>query len=189
MTSSSPDPKLEDTIMHAIVRSGLPPAEKTFQRIFEETATVTGAGYETTANALRLTLFHTYTNRTILQRLRQELASAARDCPSEPIPLKALEQLPYLTAVLTEGLRLSPAIGTRAARVADRDLFYRGRRIPAGTPVGMTTLLMHTDPALYPDPMRFDPGRWLARAGSDESDKTVPYAPFSRGTRICLGMQ
>ncbi|RYP27099.1 hypothetical protein DL767_007796 [Monosporascus sp. MG133] len=98
-----------------------------------------------------------------------------------------LEKLPYLTAVLSEGLRFSPALATRMARVApDRDLVYGKQRIPAGTPVGMTALLMHTDPEVYPDPMRFDPDRWMDAEARRRMDKA--YAPFGRGTRICIGM-
>jgi cytochrome P450 len=186
VTSQSPDStetKFQNTLVHTIVHSDLPPAEKTFLRIRQEVGTVTGAGFETTANALRLILYHVYTNPTILHRLRQEL----RNIPSSTTPaLKTLEQLPYLTAVLTEGMRLSPAIGTRAARITDKDLFYRDWRIPAGTPVGMTTLLMHVDPELFPDPMRFDPERWLGAQGPRNKKW---FAPFGRGTRICLGMQ
>jgi len=147
---------------------------------------VTGAGFETTANALRLIFYHVFTNGQILQRLRRELSVAAAGS-SGPLPLKALEQLPYLTSVLMEGMRLSPAIGTRAARVTDKDLLYGDWRIPAGTPVGMTTLLMHTDERLYPDPMCFNPDRWVDPKARRAAEKT--FAPFSRGTRICLGMQ
>lgn len=171
-------------MIHAIAYSDLPQADKTFERVLEEVMTVTGAAYETTASALRLILFHVYTNKEILQRLRKEIAAL----PGRPHDnLKQLEQLPYLTAVLTEGMRLSPAIGTRAARTTDKDLFYEKWRIPANTPVGMTTLLLHTDPRWYPDPMRFNPDRWLA-SGTREATASK-YAPFGQGTRICLGMQ
>ncbi len=101
--------------------------------------------------------------------------------------LKKLEQLPFLTSVLKEGMRLSPGISTRAARVTDKDLFYNNWCIPAGTPVGMTTLLMHTDEQNYPDPMRFDPDRWMKTDSENLSSSC--YAPFSRGTRMCVGMQ
>lgn len=184
--SSSPDKAANDTMLHAIVYSDLPPAEKSFERVFEEVATVTGAAFETTASALRLILYHVYTNDNILGRLRDEIASISPES-SKPVSLKELEQLPYLTAVITEGMRLSPAVASRAARVTDKDLFYDNWRIPAGTPVGMTMLLMHTDEKLYPDPMRFNPDRWLSSvAGAATTSK---YAPFGRGTRICLGMQ
>ena len=185
-TFSSPTSERQPTMVHEIIHSNLPPADKTFNRIFEEIATVTGAGYETTANTLRLILYHVYANDDILQRIRKEIASISTHSP-EPFVLKDLEQLPYLTAVLTEGLRLSPAIATRAARITDTDLFYKDWRIPAGTPVGMTTLLMHIDEKLYPDPMRFDPDRWITSTVRETTDAV--FAPFSRGTRVCLGMK
>ncbi|KAI2604653.1 putative Trichodiene oxygenase [Hypoxylon sp. NC1633] len=180
-------------MVYEIVHSQLPPTDKSFDRIMEEVATVTDAGFESTANVLRLILYHVYTNVEILQRLRNKIASAKASASSEsdkttesstPIALKSLEQLPYLTAVLMEGMRLSPAIATRAARITNKDLMYGGWRIPSGTPVGMTTLLMHTDEKLYPDPMRFDPDHWMDPAFA----ANAKFAPFSRGTRICLGM-
>ena len=173
-------------MVHAIVRSDLPPSEKNFDRVFAEVATVTGAGFETTANILRLILYHVYTNEEILRRLRKEIASVPTPS-TESIALEKLEQLPYLTAILMEGMRLSPAVASRAARVTDRDLFYGNWRIPAGTPVGMTTLLMHTDETVYPDPMLFNPDRWMDP--TFRGAVASKYAPFSRGTRMCLGMQ
>ncbi|PVH91467.1 cytochrome P450, partial [Periconia macrospinosa] len=153
-------------------------------RIYQEVATVSAAGFETTASAMRLILYHVYSNAEILQRLRQELTSISTQ-PSELI-LKELEELPYLTAVLKEGMRLSPAVASRAARITDKDLFYKGWRIPARSPVGMTTLLMHTNEKLYPEPMRFIPDRWME--SSSRKASSYGFAPFSRGTRICLGM-
>ncbi|KAI4604035.1 hypothetical protein KJ359_000162 [Pestalotiopsis sp. 9143b] len=70
--------------------------------------------------------------------LRAELASAklASSTIDGEMQIKTLEQLPYLTAVIMEGLRLSPAIGSRMARISpDRDIIYGDWRIPAGTPV------------------------------------------------------
>lgn len=148
-------------------------------------ATVTGAGFETTASVLRLLFYHVFTNEEIQQRLREEIAQASAKS-TDPIQLKTLEQLPYLTAVLKEGLRLSPGISSRAARITDKDLSYGDWRIPAGTPVGMTTLLMHTDEELFPDPMRFNPDRWMDPTKGKGGDQG--FAPFSRGTRMCLGM-
>lgn len=184
-TSSALDEKTSPTIVHAIINSNRPPTEKFFTNVSDDVATITGAGYETTASVLRLILYHVFSDTEILQRLRTELASAGS---LDMLDLKILEQLPYLTSVLMEGLRLSPGIATRTARIApDRDLTYEKWRIPTGTPVGMTTLLMHMDEDLYPDPKRFNPDRWMDPDFRKKRDKT--YAPFSRGTRMCLGMQ
>ncbi|KAI1121324.1 trichodiene oxygenase [Nemania abortiva] len=181
VNSSSPDQNDETSIVHAIMESKLPGSEKTTDRIFDDVSTITGAGFETTAGALRVAFFHVFDNQEILQRLRTELATAdSRD-------LKVLEQLPYLRAVLMEGLRISPALGTRMARIApDRDLLYKHWRIPAGTPVGMTLVLLHMDESLYPEPRRFNPDRWLGHNGQLKLDRA--FAPFLRGTRACLGM-
>ncbi|KAK7946092.1 Trichodiene oxygenase [Apiospora aurea] len=184
LRSAATDPDAPRTIVHEILDSELPPDEKSMGRVFQEVGTISGAGNETVAGCLSMILYHVYANQTILVRLRSELVAARH----EPGPsLTVLENLPYLTAVLMEGLRLSPALATRAQRIApDRDLVYNGQVIPAGTPVGMTTLLMHTDPDIYPDPTCFDPERWVDMDVRRKAEKT--YAPFGRGTRMCLGM-
>ena len=115
-----------------------------------------------------------------------------------------------------EGLRLSPAAASRLQRVApDRELVYpqsatrnlqNGEKkvgkgevkvvekewvIPRGTPVGMTQILMHWDESVYgKDAKQFNPERWMDEdfkrrvAGGERM-----WAPFSRGSRNCLGMQ
>ncbi|GAM40082.1 hypothetical protein TCE0_034r12149 [Talaromyces pinophilus] len=172
------------TIVHAILTSDLPPAEKEFGRIHDEVSTVSGAAFETSAQTLRVLLYYIYNDANILRRLRTEFQQLP---PESRTKLSALEQLPYLTAVLMEGLRLSPGIATRIPRVApDRDLVYDKWVIPKGTPVGMTTLLMHLDGDIYPNPRSFDPDRWTDLDTRKQYEKI--YAPFSRGTRSCLGM-
>ncbi|KAI0173480.1 cytochrome P450 [Hypoxylon sp. FL1284] len=177
------------TIVHEIVDSKLPPEEKTFLRVLDEVRLVTGAGFETTASVMRLICYHAFSNSTILQRLRAELDTASGQSSSgeATIDLKMLERLPYLTSVIMEGMRLSPGIGSRMSRISpDKDTFYGDIRIPSGTPVSMTAILMHTDETLYPDPLSFNPERWMDVEARKKLDKT--FAPFSKGTRMCLGM-
>ncbi|RFU78097.1 cytochrome p450 [Trichoderma arundinaceum] len=184
--SSNPDPNAPRTIINAILESKLSPADKEFDRVFEEVSMMAGAGFETTAGALRLILFHVYSNPEILKKLRAELLAAGLSLPDN-LELKSLEQLPYITAVIMEGMRLFPAVATRMAHVApDRDIFYNEWRIPEGTPVGMTLILMHTDERMFQDPQTFQPERWTDPENRKRVEKA--YAPFSKGTRICLGM-
>jgi cytochrome P450 len=172
-------------MVHAILRSDLPPAEKELNRIHDDVSTTSGAAFETTAYTLRVLLYHIYHDVNVLRRLRTELRQVSYESRTK---FSLLEQLPYLTAVLMEGLRLSPGIASRMARIApDRDLVYKEWVIPKGTPVGMTTLLMHLDGGIYPNPNQFDPNRWTALDTRKRYEKI--YAPFSRGTRSCLGMQ
>ncbi|KAI1493517.1 cytochrome P450 [Biscogniauxia mediterranea] len=97
-----------------------------------------------------------------------------------------LEQPPYLTAVITEGPRLSPGVATRSARNApDRELAYKERLIPRGTPVGMTTRLMHMNEDLYPQSQR---ALSLSAGWNPMHERRRRRHPFSRGTRNRLGM-
>ena len=191
--SNTVNENLPRTIIHDIFQAdNLPTAEKDFYRVNDEVDTITGAGLETVAQTLRFIVYHLYSNSIFLHRLRTELrnlfSSLDPDLQGEPT-LTQLEHLPYLTAVIMEGLRLSPGVATRLARIApDRELVYDSNTvIPAGTPVSMTTLLMHRDERVYPEAQKFEPERWMDRERVKKAEKT--FAPFSRGTRICLGMQ
>ena len=101
------------------------------------------------------------------------------------LSLSELEGLPYLTAVIQEGLRLSNPITHRVRRqFPDNMLSYHGKCIPAGTTVSMTAMLTHLDEDLFPEPRTFRPERWL-EAGHRRPENY--FAPFGRGTRSCLG--
>ena len=188
--AGSVEDKGQQNMVYEILHSpSLPPSEKIFARINEEVGTISGAGLETTAHTLRVITYHSYKKPTILHKLRTELSKLSNSLgPSTGWTLRHLEQLPYLTSVIMEGLRLSPGVATRLARIApDRDVMFGSLVIPAGTPVGMTTLLMHHNENLYPNPRDFDPERWIDPASRRRLDKV--YAPFSRGTMNCLRMQ
>jgi cytochrome P450 len=181
--SSTHEKNTAQTIVEEIVDSSLPASDKELPRVLNEVQTLVGAGLETVSAVLRLMLFHVFNDAEILAHLRTELKTLPGGTPD----LKTLEQLPYLTACIMEAMRLSPALASRMARIVpDRDIYYETWRIPAGTPVGMTTIFMHLDEDLYPEPYSFVPERWVDMQTRRASSKT--YAPFSRGTRICAGM-
>jgi cytochrome P450 len=47
--------------------------------------------------------------------------------------------------------------------------------------------MMHRDPEVFPDPMRFDPERWLQSV--EQTNRLNRYmVPFGRGSRQCVGM-
>lgn len=194
-SSTSKEASEDRSVVHAILNSNLPQKEKEFNRMLDDIATLSGAAFETTAQTMRLILFYVYNNAAILARLRAEIAEAGThnsefknkddSTAGAGLSLNTLEHLPYLTAVLTEGLRLSPGVATRNSRVAvDRDLVYGDWRIPAGTPMGMTAILIHMDESLYPNPKSFRPERWMGKEAKQQSG----FVPFGRGTRSCLGM-
>jgi cytochrome P450 len=132
-------------------------------------------------------LFYLISVPETLRKLKMELKEAIQD-PSAIIPLASLEQLPYLTACIQESLRLSYGVSTRLQRVSPDEvlLFNDGQKdweIPPGTPVSMTSTLVHQDPAVFPEPLSFKPERWLDNPRLDKY-----MLSFSKGTRQCIGI-
>jgi len=99
-----------------------------------------------------------------------------------------LANLPYLTGVIKEGLRLGCGVSSRLQRIPHEPLLFpdstkhRDWIIPAGTPVSMTSMLVHHDESIFPNSEKFQPERW-------EDPRLEQYlVAFSKGSRQCLGM-
>ena len=179
--------KEHPTIFYEIIHSDLPPSEKTPKRLEGEAAAILGAGAVTTAWTLTVGLYHLAVQPDKLERLQAEIRSIMPD-PHQPAPLQELEKLPYLTCVIMESLRVSNGISTRLPRVApDRSIYFRDWEIPRGTPVSMTSTLIHQNPDLFEHPLEFVPERWLDPQDRHRMERYL--VPFSKGTRQCAGIK
>ena len=163
----------------------VPAEEKSLDRLTDEGVLFIVAGNETTGNTLSVITFHVLNSPHILASLKAELLSAIPD--KETIPLwRDLENLPYLSAVIKEGLRMSYGVVSRMPRVSPTtSLRYKDWVIPPNTPVSMNNMDMHDDPSVFIDPKAFNPDRWL---GADSVELQKQLVPFCRGTRACVGM-
>lgn len=75
------------------------------------------AGADTTGITMSAIIYYVYRNPPVLDKLRDELANAEKDCRISDSPTFAEAQaLPYLQAVIKEGLRMHPAVGALLAR-------------------------------------------------------------------------
>lgn len=171
------------TVFHEMLQSKLPPEEKSIARLATDGGAIMGAGTVTTAWALTVAVFHLLRSPESLRKMKQELAGL----PPGQSMLPALEQLPYLTAVIHEALRLSYGVASRLARIApDETLTVREDsrewEIPPGTPVSMTQLLIFRDERIFPAHAAFRPERWI-----DEPRLDRYQVAFCRGSRVCLG--
>ncbi|GAD97354.1 benzoate 4-monooxygenase cytochrome P450, putative [Paecilomyces variotii No. 5] len=172
------------TVFHELLESKLPPEELERDRLRDEAFGLVTAGSDTTAMVLRGTSYHISVNPSIRQRLYDELKAAIPD-PSKPPPPQELEQLPYLSAVVLEGLRVCEPVSHRSNReFPDKALNYKGYIIPPGTGVGMTSYHTHHNEEIFPDSYAFKPERWLE--GGKQLERYL--VPFNRGTRACLGL-
>ena len=118
-----------------------------------------------------------------IARLRAELAAHAG------APLSALLALPYLDAVVQEGLRVWSPIPMSFPRVVPRGgRTVDGVALPAGTVVSCQPYTLHRlDEAVFPDPHEFRPERWLEPAGAVERNQL--FFAFAAGGRGCIGKQ
>lgn len=183
------------SIFEELLDSDIPVEEKSVIRLVDEGITLIGAGTISTAHVLSTITYHVLANPEILRTLQQELQEAMPDGldVSAQTRLVRFERLPYLTATITEGLRLADAVFTRNQRVApDRSLKFHDWIIPPGTIAGMTSHMVHMNPALYPAPREFRPERWLQ---SDTGSTTTEpgsakrsFMAFGKGSRMCMGM-
>ena len=159
------------------------PQEKTDSHMQDEAQTLIAAGSLTSAHILTYITFHIISNHSILQKLQAELEPVTSGSSTSP-KWQQLEQLPYLTAVIAEGLRMGYGVPHRLQRCfPDMELEYGSYRIPKLTPVSMSTLHIHDNPTLFPDPRSFQPERFIKQP---QLKKYVNS--FSRGTRQCLGI-
>lgn len=161
------------------------PQEKETMPLVEEANLVVGAGTITTAHILSVISFHLISNPDILAKLQQQLQSIMPDADSTPKWIE-LEQLPYLNAVIQEGLRIGYGVSGRCQRISpDVALQYKEWIIPRGTPVGMSAFFMHNNPQIFPNPHQFLPERWLQPSDFRLSKYLVP---FTKGSRQCVGL-
>jgi cytochrome P450 len=184
------DSKQGAAVFHELLQGSLPDSEKSFLRLAHEAQTIVGAGTETTAWTLAVITAYLLVQPATLRKLREALN------PVSTTTLAKLEQIPYLNAVLLEGLRLSYGLGTRLPRVTpDETLHLKssdGKNefyIPPGTPIGMTSVLVHHNPQIFPEPLQFKPERWLDEQNRVRTDLQKYLLTFSKGSRQCLGIK
>jgi cytochrome P450 len=138
------------------------------------------AGHDTTATTLCHSLWALGRDQALQDRVAAEAAALGQ----RPLDAEDVPALELTTRVVHESLRLCPPAAV-VARLAMRDVMVDGWRVPAGSNVVVGIMALHTDPALWPDPQRFDPDRFLPEhsRGRDRWQ----YLPFGAGPRSCIG--
>ncbi|KAJ4420525.1 hypothetical protein N0V82_004298 [Gnomoniopsis sp. IMI 355080] len=183
------------TIFETLLKSDLEDHEKRPERLADEAITVTAAGTETTSWTLAVITFHLLDKPHLLDRLVAELRANIDDPKNLP-RWTILEKLPYLSAVIQEGLRLSYGVsGPIALEAPEEDLVYRGEFqkkpvelvIPRGSAMAMSNFINHHNEDMFPDSHAFIPERWLDEDGGRNKALEKGTMSFSRGPRACMG--
>lgn len=108
-------------------------------------------------------------------------------------PLRAIDKLPYLNAVINEALRVYPVIPMSEPRVLldpSKEVRIFGYRIPSGTICSMQPYTENRTPSVFPDPDNFYPERWMIPKESEQYKAMNRMMwSFSSGGRMCVGLQ
>ncbi|KAJ7242078.1 cytochrome P450 [Mycena rebaudengoi] len=154
--------------------------------LLHESLTLLGAGSETVGNVVTTGVFHVLSNKRIQEKLTIELEESWPDI-SSPKGYQELEKLPYLTAVIKESVRMAHGVVTPLPRVVGpSNVRISGYDVPVGTVVSIGVTFVHDNPQVFATPLVFSPERWMEN-GSRELE-TKYFVPFSKGPRMCLGV-
>ncbi|RMJ23696.1 Cytochrome P450 [Aspergillus sp. HF37] len=120
-----------------------------------------------------------------VQRARTELDSVCGANGDRLPQWEDRDRLPYITAVVKEGLRWRPNIAEIGAPTAlTKDDEYEGYRFPKGTVFTWNAWAIALSPDEYKDPERFWPDRFL----NENLDNALKgHWAFGPGRRVCVG--
>jgi cytochrome P450 len=160
------------------------------------------AGADTTTITLRAIVWFLFCHSRVVDRLRVEIKEARLG--SFPGSWRELQTLPYLDAVVREGMRLHPLTLGQLQRVVGPDgngmglsISVRGREVvlPVGTKLGVSLARIHRDKTIFgEDADNYRPERWMKGRNEEE----VAYRArlqamnkvdlsFGQASRGCIG--
>lgn len=169
---------------HEAVRS------MTDEDIHDEALTLMLGGTDSTSSTLTYATWAVLSHPEIQHQLEEEVAGL-----SEELSLQELESARLLNAVIHETLRLHGPVSVGLQRVVPPGgARIAGFDLAPGTVVWPQMYTTRYDPSIWPDPLRFDPTRFLdvklpfMAEGNLTSTQKKVYVPFGGGTRTCLGI-
>ena len=154
-------------------------------QVRDEVLTIFLAGYETVANGLTWTWYLLSQNPAIEAKLHAELDEVLGSGDARRLPVLAdYSALRYTEQVFAESMRLFPPAWAMG-RMSIKPVELGPYRIPPGAHFFFSQYIMSRTEEYFPDPLRFDPDRFLPEAKAARPKYT--YFPFGGGSRQCIG--
>ena len=182
-------------LMYFVMREGDDKAESTRgkdketwvtdEEIHSDAGLFLTAGTDTSSHTLGTLIFHLLQHPQHMKAVKNEVRN--RFSQYEDITAESIGNMPYITAVIWETLRLKTptavGFGRRVGKVGE---MISGHFIPSGTGVQVAQFPNNRSSRNFHLPDEFRPERWLGdeRFASDKKDS---FQPFSIGARNCLG--
>ncbi|XP_062119681.1 cytochrome P450 89A2-like [Humulus lupulus] len=151
------------------------------------------AGTDTTSTALQWIMANLVKHPQIQEKLYEEIKGVMGDDDrrrGKEIEEEDLQRMPYLKAVILEGLRRHPPGHFVLPHAVSEDVVVGGHVVPKKGSVNFMVAEMGWDPKVWEDPMAFKPERFLV--GDDSKvefditgNREIKMMPFGAGRRIC----
>ncbi|MFI5568785.1 cytochrome P450 [Streptomyces sp. NPDC051740] len=149
------------------------------QEIHDQVLAIITAGSETVGSTIMSLLLVLTEHPELGDKIRDEVKSVVGD---RPVAFEDVRKLTYTANVVTETLRLYPAVWILTRRaVTDTEL--GGYRIPEGADLIYSPYAIQRDRRSYERHEEFDPDRWLPERAGDVPKYAM--SPFSVGNRKC----
>lgn len=178
-----PEPKVQRDMLGSFIARGMGQSEAESEILMQILA-----GSDTTATAVRATLLNIISNPRVLEALRREIDQAK---PSWPVIRDdEARAMPYLQAVIKEGLRTHPpVVGLMSKQVPPGGDTFKGVYLPEGTKIGYCAWGTQRRKDIWgQDANEFRPERWLEASGERLRlmESTLELV-FGHGRWQCLG--
>jgi len=147
----------------------------------DEAMTIFLAGHETSANAMAWTWYLLSQHPEVEKKFHEEID---RHLDGRAPRIADVMELSLTGRIFSEALRLYPPLWA-VGRCAMVECQIGSYRIPPGSVAIISSFVTQRDPRWFPEPLRFDPERWLPAAKLERPK--FSYFPFSAGSRSCLG--
>lgn len=156
-------------------------AKLTDAQVRDNAMTMLLAGHDTTAAGFCWIFYELARNPALQDEAAREVAALG----ARPLTAADLPQLKFCERFVKESLRLHPPTSGVFVREALENVEIGGYPVRKGDLVQEFSYVVQRDPRWYPEPLRFDPGRFLPEV--EEQRPQFAYFPFGGGPRVCLG--
>lgn len=155
------------------------------ESVREEVDTFMFEGHDTTASGIVFSLYCLAKHEEVQKKVLEEQKSIFGDDLTREPTYADLQQMKYLECVIKEALRLYPSVPFIQRRLT-QDVDVMDFHLSKGTSVILNIFHLQRNPAVFEDPLLFNPERFFETA---KPGNAYNWIPFSAGPRNCIGQK